>query len=377
MGRIYDSNTAWMASEKETTFKTAAARTRQFNFDREQVPEVDAPQVTDIEQYTGYDEPTKSQIPGIMFPFSLSMARATPDAIGYMFAMAMGLTVTAAIVDNTVTLDNAKRHLISRANQALLPSCTWERRQSGSYAELYRGSVCNRASIRYEQSRERFLTLESDWLGAQYNRTTTPTTVIGEIDAGTDNEEDFVEFLAGGMKFGTFANDTATTNLDLMAGTPTINWAAANATDNQILALTGFSYEYNNNIDREQAFRSGAGIYPHEFNRGQITETATATFVKNDAFDHIMAVANNTNYSLEIFARGKQNDTKTDSGDTGTSREGIRLLWPRFSMSNPRDSVVGNETRTTVDLAIKRKSATVKASYIQVFNRRASYPQAA
>ena len=361
MGRILDSNTAWLASARETTFKTAVARTKSFGWNREQFPEIEAPQVTDIDQYTGFDEPTTSQIPGINFPFSLAVDRAKPDDIAFAAAMAMG-SITSAVAFTGATV--AKRHQIIRQTAPLLPSCTWERKQGTTLGEIYAGSVCERLALSYENTRQRFLSLECDWIGSGYTRSTSPTALPALLN------ERFIEYLKGNAFVGSYSNDTPATDLDLSTTAAVVDFTIPGTKGGSLHpTLTAFNWEFNNNIDREQIFRTGEGLYPYQINRGQSTQTLSATFIKDDAYNFVSTVAANTDLSLEIMVQGPQ----TENISAEFAYEGIRLQFPRVTMSNPRDTSVNNELRTTVDLTIKRKSAAVEATYLQLFNKVATY----
>ena len=362
MNRILDSNTAWMVSGRESVFKTPIARTRQFNPNREQFPETDAPIVTDVDLYTGYDEPTTAQIPGITFPFTLTVNRAKPDFIAFAFAMAMG-KVTSAVAYTGAT--KAKRHQMSRQEGAQLPSCTFERRQGSKLAEIYAGAVCNRVALRYEGQRERFFSLETEWLASSYMKTNSPTAPLGEASG-----EKAVEYLRGNAFMGSYANDTPGTDLDLSTDTTLTDFSTPAAKGGSVHPLVrALAFEYNNNIDRNSVFATGEGLFPYIINRGQVTETLSATFVKNSAYDNIKAVTDLQDLSLELMVQGKKIETAEDN----VAYQGVRLLYPRVNMSNPRDSAANNELRVTNDLAVRRKSATVEAAYVQVYNEVMSY----
>lgn len=367
MGRILDSETAWMASNRETVYKAAVARTKQFSIDREQFPNIDAPVVTNIDKYTGFDEATKAQIPGIAFPFTISSNRATPDLVAFIFGMAMG-KVASAVAYTGAT--KAKRHQMTRQSGLKLPSCTWERRQSASLGEVFAGAVCLRAALSYESSRERFISLESDWIAGSYLSTASPTAIIDEAD------EKAIEYHVGNTFIGTYTNDTPGTNLNLASDAAVTDFATPATKGGSMHALlTALSYEYNNNVDIEQVFRSGEGLYPYEVNRGQVTQTLSATFIKDSAFNAVATVSDLEDLSFETMVQGEAIETKppTETEPALNAYEGIRLLYPRVSMSNPQESSANNEIRTAYDLSIRRKSASVEGTYLQIFNAVAAY----
>ena len=270
---------------------------------------------------------------------SVQIPRVRPQSLGFIAAYALGDVATE---DLTADFTGAYRHKIGISAGSDLPSFAMEEEIAANIGALYQGCGILDFSITATLGTNRKVDASANLNMAKRTANTGPDDAVAVSETPLDGAKSAI-FLGtgkydgkGGNIYGKDGSDNAPYR-NLIAG-PTGRANIADNPDELSTKVHSITWSFNNNINLENAYRFGGGLYPSVLQRGVPTQTVDLNFDYTDETEFERFDAQ-TDLALQWSTQGKEIAAKADYDPDGagadfaagaaTVYDGFNIVWPK------------------------------------------------
>lgn len=307
---------------------------------------------SDKEEVTGTEHGTDQEIIEQRVNIAYKEPKAKPNSVAGLAALAMGSV--AALQDGALT---AYRHLITPVSMGTdLPSIQVEEEAGGVQYE-YTGVKCGRFKLSGEAGG--LLALEADLVGSG-TRSTSSTSFASTISESWLKLNQCTVYMESGDDISiTAAASIVQETQDISSGNPS----------NLGTRLTGFNFEWNNNIEGQPGFGGGGVLQNIDYGRRSIALDFTMHFAGQADLNYFI---NQNPMAIEFDLAGAVIATE------GAMKYGLQLIIPRYKLKEPPLPQGGVGERLTAKFACEVfDDGTNNAAILAVYNAIAEYLAAA
>jgi hypothetical protein len=343
------------ALSRESAFDTHRAVDSLIRWSSGVIPSQEVHTINDNDLIGGTEEPTEAEVFARSLAFPFAQKRVKPHTLAFIAAYALGSITTTVPAGGT----HCHKHvIIPLIDDTMLKTFSMEAKYKTGIQKLFTGCFVDSFELTFKRGANRFVDISGQAYGS--GTVTDGTASTTEISEGGLNAADAAIWLDDTTYDGSTANDLNLTTSDL-AGNPASEGCNA----------IGLTWGYKNNVDLENAYCIGSGLYIGTAERSARSQTLSYTRLwQDESFgDGLLA---QTEYAMQVRVKNAAIDAITDSG----LFYGMQLTFPLLQIAKrSRGEQNGRQTETLEFHVLQH--ATHGSVILDVFNRQSTYAYSA